>query len=268
MIKKEEIVEKSKKLVTFLQDFGFTFADCNKMLRNKDVKVNGKAQKENIVLNAGDSVVFYFSKDMLEKKYEKVFESEDAVIVYKSAGIECVGQIEESLKAVAVHRLDRNTEGLLVYAKTEKSEKNLKKAFKNGKIHKFYLAEVIGEFDVDKTFDAYLVKNAENSFVQIFDKKVAGSVKISTKIKTIYAKKETSLLEVELLTGKTHQIRAHLAHLGHPIVGDGKYGKNADNKKFGFSRQKLAAYKLEFDDVEIPSLNNKKFKKYPKWANI
>ena len=136
MIKKEEIVEKSKKLVTFLQDFGFTFADCNKMLRNKDVKVNGKAQKENVVLSVGDSVVFYYSEDMLEKKYEKVFESEDAVIVYKSAGIESVGQIEESLKAVAVHRLDRNTEGLLVYAKTEKCEKNLKKAFKNGKIHK------------------------------------------------------------------------------------------------------------------------------------
>ena len=104
--------------------------------------------------------------------------------------------------------------------------------------------------------------------MQIFDKKVANSVKISTKIKTIYAKKETSLLEVELLTGKTHQIRAHLAHLGHAVVGDGKYGKNADNKKFGFSRQKLASYKMVFDDVGIASLNGKEFKKYPKWANI
>ncbi len=261
MIKKEEIVEKPKKLVTFLQDFGFTFADCNKMLRNKDVKVNGKAQKENIVLNAGDSVVFYYSEDMLEKKYEKVFENEDVVIVYKNAGIESIGQIEESLKAVAVHRLDRNTEGLLVYAKNEKSEKNLKNAFKNRKIHKFYLAEVVGEFDVDKTSDGFLVKDAASSFVQIFDKKVPNSVKISTKIKTIYAKKETSLLEVELLTGRTHQIRAHLAHLGHAVVGDGKYGKNTDNKKFGFSRQKLASYKMVFDDVGILSLNGKEFKK-------
>ncbi len=251
MIKKEEIVDKSKKLITFLQDFGFTFADCNKMLRNKDVRVNGKIQKENANLNAGDSVVFYYSEDMLEKKYEKIFENDDVVIVYKSAGIESVGQIEESLKARAMHRLDRNTEGLLVYAKSEKSEKNLKKAFKNGKIHKFYLAEVIGEFDVDRIFEGYLVKDAQNSFVQIFDKKMPNSVKIVTKIKTIYSKKETSLLEIELLTGKTHQIRAHLAHLGHAIVGDGKYGKNADNKKFGFSRQKLASYKMKFDDVEI-----------------
>ena len=269
MIKKEIIVEKRQKTVNFLQDYGFSFADVNKMLRNKDVKINGKASKENVVLEVGDEVVFFYSPDMLDKKVDIVFENDDVYIIYKSAGIESDGEkgVEKVLKgAIAVHRLDRNTEGLMVFAKNAVAEQKLLKAFKDRTVHKFYLAEVVGLFDVkDKVFKAYLTKDSENSSVKIFQNKVKDSVEISTLVNTLKAGKESSLVEVELLTGRTHQIRAHLAYLGHAIIGDGKYGKNEDNKKFKQSRQKLACYKLKFEKVGIAGLDGKEFVKNPKW---
>lgn len=269
MNKKEVIVEKSKNLVALLQDFGFSFADTNKMLRNKDVKVDGKATKENVVLDVGAKVTFFFSDDMFQKKYDTIYENDDVLVVYKRAGIETAGEngLEKVIpNAVAVHRLDRNTEGLVVFAKNSDAEQKLLSAFKKREIHKFYVAEVVGDFDVkDKVFCAYLLKDNQQSLVKIFDKKVNGAVKIETKVNTIKHSKESSLVEIELLTGKTHQIRAHLAFLGHPIIGDGKYGKNADNKKFGMTRQKLACFRLCFGNVEMKGLNNKIFTKKPKW---
>ncbi len=270
MNKKEIIVEKKKKLVTFLQDYGFSFADVNKMLRNKDVKVNDSAVRENVWLESGDKVVFYYSSNMLEKKFEKIFEDDEVLVVYKYAGIETTGEkgSEEVLQAIAVHRLDRNTEGLMVFAKNEKSAEILKSAFKNHKVHKFYLAEVVGCFQTDKIYNAFLVKDSTNAHVRVSEKKEKGAVQISTKVKTLKAGTETTLVEVELLTGRTHQIRAHLAYLGHSIVGDGKYGKNEINKKFKENRQKLACFCLKFDFLGIKNLDFQEFVKYPKWANI
>lgn len=265
MNKKEIIVQNERKLHMLLQDFGFSFVDVNKMLRNKDVKVNGKHQKENILLQTGDIVSFYFSDDMLEKKYQTIFESNNVIVIYKSAGIETEGEkgLESVLKAIAVHRLDRNTEGLMIFAKNQSVAKILEQAFKNHKVHKFYVAEVVGKFETDKTYNAFLLKDSENSSVKIFDKKVSNAVPISTKIKTIKAGQESSVVQVELLTGKTHQIRAHLAFLGHSILGDGKYGKNEINKKFKQNRQKLACFCLKFDFLGISELSFKEFKKSP-----
>lgn len=272
MNKKEIIVEKNRKLVDLIQDFGFSFVDVNKMLRAKDVRVDGKVEKGNPEVEAGRKVTFYYSDAMLEKKYQKVFESDNILIVYKSAGIETAGEmgLEKFIEGViAVHRLDRNTEGLLVFAKNKTSEEKLKTAFKNKLVHKFYVAEVVGEMNCsNETFSAYLLKDKESSFVKISNKKVPNSMKIQTKVSTIKAGRESSFVCVELLTGKTHQIRAHLAYLGHPIIGDGKYGKNEDNKEFGVSRQKLACFKLEFDDVGIEELNGKSFEKKPNWWNF
>lgn len=269
MIKKEIIVEKNKKIVSILQDYGFSFADVNKMLRNKDVKVNGVATKENVLCQIGDKVIFFYSKDMLEKKFSILYQDDNVFVIYKNAGIEVEGEkgIESIIEGViSVHRLDRNTEGLMVFARNEETKNILIDAFKKHLIHKYYVAEVVGKFDVkNKVFKAYLVKNSEESYVKIFDKKVNGSVLIETKINTIKSGNETSVVEIELLTGKTHQIRAHLAFLGHAIVGDGKYGKNIINKKFKQNHQKLASYKLKFDFVGIESLNFKEFIKKPKW---
>lgn len=267
MIKKELIVENERKLHNLLQDYGFSFADVNKMLRNKDVRVDGKVVKENVTLETKSVVTFYYTPDMLEKKCEKVFDCADAVVIYKSAGIETEGEkgLEDVLGGIAVHRLDRNTEGLMVFAKNEQSAENLKKAFKDRKVHKYYLAEVVGHFEVNQVFEAYLVKNSENSSVKIFEKPTKDAVKIATEIKTLKAGKESSVVQVNLLTGKTHQIRAHLAYLGHAIIGDGKYGKNEINKKFKQNRQKLACFKLKFENVGVGELNGKEFEKYPKW---
>ena len=268
MIKKELIVEKDKKLVDLLQDYGFSYADVNKMFRNKDVKLNGKPQKQNVQLYSGDEVVFFYTPDMLEKKYKKVFESDEAIVVYKSAGIETEGDkgLESVLKAIAVHRLDRNTEGLMVFAKTQDVATKLEKAFKNNCVHKFYVAEVVGNLNTQKkTFVAYLQKDSETSFVKVFQNPQKGAIEIKTSIKTLKNASESSMVEVELLTGKTHQIRAHLAFLGHPIIGDGKYGKNEINKKFQQKRQKLACFKLKFDFVGVESLNYQQFEMNPNW---
>ena len=272
MNKKEILVDKSKKVVEFLQDYGFSFADVSKMMRNKDVKVNGKAEKQNVVLEQGDLLTFFYDDGMLEKKYDVVFESENVLIVYKKPGIETAGEksLESAIKNVfAVHRLDRNTEGLVIFAKNLETKAKLENAFKNHLVSKTYITEVVGKFDVkNKIFEDYLVKDEETSFVKIYSKKVKNAVKIQTKVNTLKSGNESSMLEVELLTGKTHQIRAHLAYLGHAIIGDGKYGKNEDNKKFKASRQKLACFKLDFANVGIKEIDGKVFEKLPTWATM
>ena len=157
-------------------------------MRNKDVRVNGKATKDNLDVSTGDNVTFFYSDDMLEKRYDVIFENEDVYVVYKYAGIESAGEmgLEKILKnAIAVHRLDRNTEGVMVYAKSEDIAKKLEYAFKNHAVKKFYVAEVVGQFDVDQIFEAYLLKDAEKSKVEIFDKKKNGAVKIQTKIQIV-----------------------------------------------------------------------------------
>lgn len=270
MNKKDVIVEKNKKIVNLLQDYGFSFADVSKMLRNKDVKVNGKAVKDNVQVFEGDRVTFFFSDDMLNKKFDVLYEDDDCYVIFKYAGIESAGEkgVEKILKdSIAVHRLDRNTEGVMVYAKKPSIAQKIENGIKKNKVHKHYIAEVVGEFDVKNvTFTAYLSKDADTSFVKIYKNKKEGAVLIKTKVNTIKCGKQSSLVEVELLTGKTHQIRAHLAFLGHAIIGDGKYGKNSDNKKFQETRQKLACFLLKFDDVGVAGLDNKSFKMYPKWA--
>ena len=268
MNKKEIIVKKNQKISVLLQDFGFSYSEVNKILRAKDVKINGKSTKDNVFVDVGDVVTVFYADDMIEKKYEKVYEDESVLIVYKKQGIETDGEkgLSQILGVRAVHRLDRNTEGLVVYAKNDESEQKLLDSFKKHTVHKFYVAEVVGEFNVKNTvFDAYLVKDSEKSYVKIYKNRVPGAVLIKTCIDTIKSGKQSSMLKVELLTGKTHQIRAHLAFLGHPIIGDGKYGKESDNKKFNQNKQKLSCFSLKFDNIGIDSLDNRTFVKKPSW---
>ncbi len=263
MKRKDIIVNKAKKVIDVILDNNFSYASACKMLRNKDVKLNGKVCKENIKTEIGDTLTIFYKEE--SKPYEIVYEDNDVVLINKFSGIESEKGVDNLLNAYAVHRLDRNTEGLLVLAKTQDAKQKLEKAFKKHLIRKFYIAEVVGEFKNYGLFTAYLEKDSEKSLVKVYSKKTNNSQKIETIVKPIKIGKESSLVEVEIVGGKTHQIRAHLAYLGHAIVGDGKYGKREDFKRFKETKQKLFAYKLIFGNIGLSGIDNKEFKILPKW---
>lgn len=151
------------------------------------------------------------------------------------------------------HRLDRNTSGLVVYAKGIALEEMLK-AFKERTVDKYYLAKVYGvPTKKSATLVDYLIKDSDSGMVRVVKEQVKGSVKIITEYQTIETSENSSVLKVKLITGKTHQIRAHLASIGNFIIGDGKYGVNKINKEFKATRQKLTAYELKFNfDANSP----------------
>lgn len=249
-------------IIDLLQDKGLPYNVCQKALRKQDIKVDGKRIKENIKIDKGTLVEVYYQKT--PPKFDIVYQDNNIFVVNKHSGIEVEGKdgVAQSLNAIAVHRLDRNTTGLLLLARNEASANALLQAFKDRTITKKYLALVVGKSNLNGEYSAFLIKYSEKSLVKIYDKNVKGSVKITTIIKTIKSDDEKSLVECTLVTGKTHQLRAHLAFLGHPIIGDGKYGKNSDNKHFKTAKQQLHCYYLKLDKLSPPLdyLNGKEFK--------
>ena len=242
-----------------------------KALRNKDIRINGKRINENITLNSGDILNVYISDEYLNGEQNSiifeenrlVYNDENIVIYNKSSNIEVQGKnsLEELLKLnlkldyiKACHRLDRNTKGLVIFAKNDVTEKEMLYLIKERKVHKYYKAYVYGvPKKKEDILYAYLFKDSKQSRVIISDVPKKGYVKIITKYKLIKKYKDnTSLLEVELITGKTHQIRAHLAYVGLPIIGDGKYGINSVNKKYGKEVQELVSYKITFECENTP----------------
>ena len=272
----------NKKLNVFLQDLfdGLSINTFYKSLRKKDIIVNGLRVKENIIIHTGDTIICYIADDHLFKQinYDIFYEDDNILIVNKPVGVEVVSQDESNKSLTSTlqkklgynimpcHRLDRNTSGLVLFAKNTESLNILTEKFKNHEIEKFYKCTVLGiPAKSQDVLNAYLFKDRKKSIVYVYDSPRKGALKITTSYKVLETNKKnnTSILEVNLHTGRTHQIRAHLAHIGHPIIGDGKYGINEINKKFGKNTQELCAYKLVFnftsDSGILKYLSNKSF---------
>ena len=232
-----------------------------KTLRKKDIKINGKRVSENVTVFEGDEILVYIPDNLLESNLnlDIVYEDNNILLINKPSNIEVTGvqsltEVVHKLysscefKPMPCHRLDRNTSGLILFAKNKLALEILLDKFKHHEIEKHYLALVYGvPKKKNEKLISYLFKDSSKSLVYISDVPKKGYQKIITSYSLIETfDNNSSLLDVEIETGRTHQIRAHLAHINLPIIGDGKYGINEINKKFKAKTQKLVSYKLFF----------------------
>lgn len=262
-----------------------SFAYANKLLRQKDIRVDNKKVGDNVMVQPDSIITVFVPDDVMAKQeiaFDIVYSDDKLLIVFKPKGIEVTGEglnlsnlvckKLENKNIFALNRLDRNTEGLVLFAVGKDNYNNIKKSMNKGEITKVYMAEVVGVPKWDElTAVNYLQKDEEKSEVKIFDKPVKNSVKIESHFMVVSRTSGgTSILAIEIKNGKTHQIRAQLAHLGFAIVGDGKYGKNADNKKFKSKTQKLTAIRLKFafKDASLRYLNDKDIEVKPTWLKV
>ena len=276
-----------------------------KMMRKKNIVLNGKKCTGNEKLKQGDSIKLFFSDETIEKfsagtyvtpKKEKInmlpiiYEDEQVLLMNKPVGVLSQKAKDSDVSAVEIlinylietnqlskeqfrtfhpsicNRLDRNTSGILVAGKTLPALQEMNRFFKERTIAKYYRCLVKGRVIKNEDYiKGYLVKDQKTNKVSITKKKTEEGVPIETEYCVIQSNDEVSLLEVHLITGKTHQIRAHLASIGHPIIGDYKYGRRTLNdeycRKYGLKSQLLHAYRLEMpsSDGSLAYLNDKKF---------
>lgn len=271
-----------------------------KMLRRKNITLNGKKAQGSEKLIVGDTLSFYLSeetiqnfkeKDAASNEYEKAFstlkgieiiyEDEQVLFMNKPAGVLSqkastsdlslnewmIGYLlaenildEKSLstfKPSVCNRLDRNTMGLVIGAKTLAGSQKMNQLIKERKIRKFYRMLVKGNVQKEETLEGFLIKDEKNNKVRLVTKEnEEKSAYIKTRFYPVQVYSDKTLIEAELITGKPHQIRIHLASTGHPLLGDYKYGDRQWNDKykrrFQVNSQLLYASRLEFPELEAP----------------
>ena len=258
---------------------------AQKYIRLKRVKVNGKGSQRDVRLQVGDVLQLYINDEFFDTprednaflavfkpKLDIVYEDENLMLLNKRPGLLCHADEHEKVNTLITHiqaylyqkkewnprdehsftpalcnRIDRNTGGIVMAAKNAETLRILNQKIRDREIAKYYLAILHGKMTPPQgKLEGFLLKDEDKAQVKVFHKPVPGGKSAATLYKTLKVNRGLSLVECELLTGRTHQIRAQFAAAGHPLLGDGKYGRERDNKQYGRSFQALYSYKLEF----------------------
>ena len=273
-----------------------------KLIRTKKIKVNRKRTEHTYFLCEGDTVELFIKEEFFENTVETsalkltphidvIYEDENIMLCDKRAGMIVHSDDKESTNTLISHitaylyqkgeydpnkensfapalcnRIDRNTGGIVIAAKNAQTLRIMNEKIKNRELKKKYLAAVHGIFkEKEGLLKGYLIKDQKTNTVKVFEvqPKFGDAKKIVTGYRVVAEKNGLSLLEVDLITGRTHQIRAHMSSIGHPLLGDGKYGVNREDKQSGYKYQALYSYSLEFcftgDSGILEYLNERKF---------